>query len=74
MSKQSSFSVKSSHRLVNPTPEPEPEPYPSTNYYYGEKVKQPVTKGWTNSDSDRKEGSNKGMVIRTTNTSVEDYY
>jgi hypothetical protein len=74
---QASFTVKSSHRFVNPPVEETPAPSPSSYYYSSSSTKsvqlqQP--KGWTNTDTDRKEGSAKGMVIRTTNTSVEDFY
>ena len=72
---QPSFTVKSTHRFVNP---PIEDPTPTSSYYHSSTsstkpaVQQP--KGWTNTDTDRKEGSQKGMVIRTIDTSVEDYY
>lgn len=71
---QPSFAIKSSHRFVNPTVEEtliidsskEDDPDLTIS------VKQ--TKGATKTESYRKESSDTGMVIRTTNTSLEDYY
>jgi len=69
-SQQPSFAIKSSHRLVNPPLED------TSNSYFDDNVTKSTSnlKGWTKTDSERKESSTKGMVIRTTNTSVEDFY
>jgi len=71
---QPSFSVKSSHRFVNPPVEP--EPVPSTYYYSGSSTapKPAQPKGYTNTETDRKKGSKQGISIRTTNTAMEDFY
>ena len=68
-----SFSIKSSHKYVKPPVETESvvDTFYSTSSSYKPST---VPKGSTNTDSDRREGSNNGMVVRTTNTSVEDYY
>ncbi len=67
---QPSFTIKSSHRFVNPVQECDPDPID----YYSPITKPEVHKPKCHTDNVRKEGSQKGMVIRTTNTSVEDYY
>ena len=68
-----SFCVKSTHKFVNPPVDQDKE----TNYDYFTPYpasKSISIKGVTNSDPNRREDSQKGMVIRTTNTSVEDFY
>jgi hypothetical protein len=64
-----SFAVKSTHRFVNSqlTQEPDIE-----SLFLDKSLEKKG--GTSNTDNNRKEGSAKGMVIRTTNTSVEDYY
>lgn len=72
---QPSFSVKSSHRLVNP--DNEPEQLTTQSFLYGNtNVTTVLTtpKGGVDTDPKRKEGSAKGMCIRTTSTGTEDYY
>lgn len=71
---QVSFTVKSSHKFVNPPSEESSVSIPSSYQYSNIINTQQRPKGWTNNDTIRKEGSSKGMAIRTTNTSVEDFY
>lgn len=77
MNQTASFSVKQSHRLVNTEVEAEEASQPAGSYYYGDTTKKtPATrvKPIADSESQRTEGSNKGISIRTTGTAAEDYY
>lgn len=72
-----SFRIKASHpnAQINPTEESE------TTYTYDPKTKKVVetttstqTKPSSNTDSQVTSSSSKGMAVRTTNVSQEDYY
>ena len=74
---QASFTVKSTHRFVNPSAQETLAPPPPPDYYYSpssSSIKSQLPKSYTNIDTNRKEGSTEGMAIRVTNTSVEDFY
>jgi len=67
-----SFSVRSSHRFVNPTAYDMAHPVqaPAT-YYYNSTASQ--KKSGATSVNDH-QNSSKGMSIKTSDTSVEDFY
>ena len=65
---QVTFSVKSSNRFVANSIVQEYEP--PADETMEPKDNKPVTI----QESDRKEGSESGLCVRTTNTSAEDYY
>lgn len=69
---QPSFSIKSSHRLVNP--DNEQETVSTQNYLYGTNINSVHNpKRGVVTDPKRKQGSDKGMCIRST-SAAEDYY
>lgn len=61
------FSVKSTHKYVNTANEEE-----DTSFYYS--AKKTVSKPRTETESLNREGSAKGISIKTTTTSMEDFY
>ena len=68
-----SFRINSSHRFTNndksaPLPGKDDE-FNFTSYHISSK-----TKGTIDTDNANKKGSASGISIRTTNTSLEDYY
>ena len=69
-----SFSVKSSHRLVNQQPEMEESEEPVSYYSSNSRAPAKPTKGYVDHDNNNRKGSNKGMSIHTTDVSAEDFY
>lgn len=60
---QGSFTIKSSHKFVGQQNEPE-----------SELLYQSCYETQTQDKTIKKEGSSRGMVIKTNDTSVEDFY
>jgi len=77
---QPSFAVRSTHRLVETGSEAESSAPTTTPYYYNDNSHNSSRgfnapqKGYTDTDSMRRQGSAQGMSIRTTDSSAEDFY
>jgi hypothetical protein len=76
MSSQGSFCIRSSHKFVNP-PVQQEDTEKETNFYTSKitnKILQQSLNISTNQNTERKEGSNSGLAIRSTASSLEDFY
>jgi len=78
MSSQSSFSIKSSHKFVNPSPVQQEDVEKETSYFFtsnlsGKNIQKTMDSSITQ-DTERKEGSGSGLAIRATSSSLEDFY
>jgi hypothetical protein len=68
-----SFSVKSSHKFVNP-PIPQTQEVKYDDSLSADKQQQVVYKPTTNTDTNVKTGSTTGMAMRTSQSGLEDFY
>lgn len=77
MSNQGSFAIRSSHKFVNPTVKEE-DLEKETSYFFtskltGKNIQETMNISATQ-NTERKEGSNSGLAIRATSSSLEDFY
>ena len=77
-SSQGSFSIKSSHKFINPVVKEEEDIEKETNFFFTSKLSSKIIQETMNlsetQNTDRKEGSNTGLAIRSTYSSLEDFY
>ena len=78
MSTQGSFAIRSSHKFINPQITKEEDVEKETNYFFTSKLTGKIIQETMNisntQNTERKEGSNSGLAIRATSSSLEDFY
>ena len=77
-SSQGSFSIKSSHKFINPVVKEEEDIEKETNFFFTSKLSSKIIQETMNlsetQNTERKEGSNTGLASRSTYSSLEDFY